>query len=91
MESEWLERPNTGSQETCPDQTVFIVRDVDGRWPRGRGVDAKSRRAGVRGLIVALKPGHSGGAKGTRKREGEMTTHSAHTPATVPLAKASGR
>lgn len=83
-------RPDTASQETCPDQTVFIVRDVEGQWPRGRRVDAKSRRAGVRGLIVATKPGHSGGAKGTRKREGEMTTHSERTPATVPLAQQAG-
>lgn len=36
---------------------------------RGRNADAKSRRAGVRGPIVALNPGNSGGAKGTRKMD----------------------
>ena len=37
----------------------------------GRGVDAKSRRAGVRGAIVASKPGNAGGAKGSRKMDVE--------------------
>jgi hypothetical protein len=34
-----------------------------------RSVDAKSRRAGVRGVIVASKPGNAGGAKGSREMD----------------------
>ena len=34
-----------------------------------RGVDAKSRPIGVRGTIVARKPGNSGGAKGSREMD----------------------
>ena len=35
----------------------------------GCSVDAKSRRAGVRGVIVATKPGNAGGAKGSREMD----------------------
>lgn len=35
-----------------------------------RSVDAKSRPTGVRGTIVASKPGNAGGAKGSRKMDG---------------------
>ena len=31
----------------------------------------RSRRAGVRGSIVAMKPGNAGGAKGPRKMDAE--------------------
>jgi hypothetical protein len=34
-------------------------------------VDAKSRRAGVRGAIVAVKPGNAGRAKGSREMDDE--------------------
>lgn len=33
------------------------------------GASGESRRAGVRGAIVALKPGNAGGAKGSRKMD----------------------
>ncbi len=36
-----------------------------------RPEDAKSRLTGVRGTIVATKPGNSGGAKGSRKMDDE--------------------
>jgi hypothetical protein len=36
-----------------------------------RSVDAKSRPAGVRGTIVAMKPGNAGGAKGSREMDDE--------------------
>ena len=41
--------------------------------PRGdsRREDTKSRPAGVRGAIVATKPGNAGGAKGSRKMDDE--------------------
>ena len=41
--------------------------------PRGdsRRVDAKSRRAGVRGAIVVVKPGNAGRAKGSREMDDE--------------------
>lgn len=45
---------------------------------------------GVRGTIVATKPGNSGGAKGSRKMEGVMTKHTEPSPATVPLAQQAG-
>ena len=47
----------------------FIVR-VGGFPSQGNGSrreDTKSRQAGVRASIVALKPGNAGGAKGRRK------------------------
>ena len=34
-----------------------------------RRVDTKSRPTGVRGTIVAMKPGNSGGAKGSREMD----------------------
>jgi hypothetical protein len=40
-------------------------------WGDSRREDAKSRRAGVRGAIVAKKPGNAGGAKGSRKMDDE--------------------
>jgi hypothetical protein len=46
----------------------FIVRDGGFPW-RGNGShseDTKSRQAEVRASIVAMKPGNSGGAKGTQ-------------------------
>jgi len=46
--------------------------------------------AGVRGVVVALKPGNSGGAKDSRKMDGVMTRQSESTPAIVPLAQQAG-
>ena len=37
-----------------------------------------------------MKPGNFGGAKGSRKMEGDMDTNGETTPATVPLAKQAG-
>lgn len=47
-------------------------------------------RSGVRGTIVALKPGNSGGAKGSREMEGAMTRRPEDKPATVPMAQQAG-
>lgn len=47
-------------------------------------------RAGVRGTIVAWKPGNAGGAKGSRKMEGEMTRRQEAQPASVPQAQQAG-
>ena len=41
---------------------------------------------GVRGLVVVMKPGNAGGAKGTRKREGMQFKRRDYTPVTVPFA-----
>ena len=46
--------------------------------------------AGVRGSIVASKPGNSGGAKGTREMEGVANRRTEYPPATVPLAQQAG-
>lgn len=50
-------------------QTVFIVRDGSRGIDDSRSVDTKSRPTGVRGTVVATKPGNSGGAKGPRKMD----------------------
>jgi len=50
-------------------------REHDARRPAGNrvvfmaAIGPKNRLAGVRGSIVALKPGNAGGVKGPRKME----------------------
>ena len=57
-----LGRPDTRTRETCAEQrTAFIIP----YWMR------RADRTGVRALIVAMKPGNAGGAKGCRKVEVE--------------------
>jgi hypothetical protein len=57
-----LGRPDTRTRETCAEQrTAFIIPF----WMR------RADRTGVRALIVAMKPGNAGGAKGCRKVEVE--------------------
>jgi hypothetical protein len=58
---------------------VFIVRVGE-----SRSVDAKSRRAGVRGAIVATKPGNAGGAKGSREMDANVNTRPEAPPSPVP-------
>jgi RNA-directed DNA polymerase len=58
---------------------VFIVRVGE-----SRSVDAKNRRAGVRGAIVAPKPGNAGGAKGSRKMDANVNTRLEVPPSPVP-------
>lgn len=41
--------------------------DWKGTWAKWRDRRGRLRRVGVRGFIVALKPGNAGGAKGPRK------------------------
>ena len=43
--------------------------------------------SGVRGFIVAMKPGNAGGAKGPRKMDFVLTAHTEDNSATVPLAQ----
>lgn len=50
----------SSSSETAVEQSTI-----------NRSVDAKNRLTGVRGTIVATKPGNSGGAKGSRKMDDE--------------------
>jgi hypothetical protein len=69
LEAEWLdgqthevERPaRTRRRSTSEPAAVNTVAS--------RSVDARNRRAGVRGAIVAMKPGNAGGAKGSRKMD----------------------
>jgi hypothetical protein len=57
-----LGRLDTRTRETCAEQrTAFIIP----YWMR------RADRTGVRALIVAMKPGNAGGAKGCRKVEVE--------------------
>jgi len=57
-----LGRPDTRTRETCAEQrTAFIIPF----WMR------RADRTGVRALIVAMKPGNAGRAKGCRKVEVE--------------------
>jgi hypothetical protein len=44
--------------------------------------------AGVRGVVVASKPGNSGGAKDSRKMDGVMTRQPESTPADHPAGGA---
>ena len=55
-----------------------------------RDLAGRLNRPGVRGTIVATKPGNAGGAKGSRKMEGAMNRPRESTPATVPLAQQAG-
>ena len=41
--------------------------DGKGAWDKGRDRSGELSQAGVRGSIVAVKPGNAGGAKGPRK------------------------
>ena len=78
---------------------LVLLRTARGGWSRNdrkirsmkqRDLFGGLNRAGVRGLIVALKPGNSGGAKGSRKMEGAMQRHTEDQPARVPMAKQVG-
>ena len=59
LEAEWSEGQAHEAESPARVQTEFIVPDKD----------TKNRRAGVRGAIVATKPGNAGGAKGPRKMD----------------------
>ena len=64
------------------------VRKV--RCMKQRDLGERLTGPGVRGTIVATKPGNSGGAKGSRKMEGVMNQTAEQPPATVPLAPQAG-
>src|SRR5258708_36171723 len=51
----------------------------------------RTDRPGVRALIVAWKPGNSGGAKGCRKGDGAMSRPSRQTIAIRSLVQTTGR
>ena len=51
---------------------------------------ARQRPSGVRGAIVATKPGNAGGAKGSRKMDDVMPKPAEYTPAIVPQAQQAG-
>ena len=55
-----------------------------------RDLPGRLTRVGVRGTIVAVKLGNTGGAKGSRKMEGVKDRPSEYTPASVPLAQQAG-
>ena len=59
MEAEWSEGQTHDTVRPARVQAEFIAPDKG----------TKSRRAGVRGAIVALKPGNAGGAKGSREMD----------------------
>lgn len=65
---------------------------------RGRSIDdwaspqrdltsARQRSPGVRGFIVATKPGNAGGAKEPRKMDFDLTAHTEDNSASVPPAQ----
>jgi len=58
LEAEWTEGQTHEAERPVRSRRVFMIDTV----PR-------ARRAGVRGAIVASKPGNSGGAKGSRKMD----------------------
>jgi len=57
---EWKEGQTHDTERPVWNQTEFMAHG-----------GSKSRRTGVRGSIVARKPGNAGGAKGTRKMDDE--------------------
>jgi hypothetical protein len=59
LEAEWLDGQAHEAERPAWAQAEFIAPEVG----------TKSRRAGVRVLIVASKPGNAGGAKGDREVE----------------------
>lgn len=58
LEAEWSEGRAHEAERPARTRRVFMIKPV-----------RRACRAGVRGAIVALKPGNSGGAKGSRKMD----------------------
>jgi len=55
---EWLEGVTHEAESPVRTRRAFMTKQV-----------RRTRRAGVRGAMVASKPGNSGGAKGSRKMD----------------------
>ena len=58
LEAEWSQGQAHEAERPARTRRVFMS-----------DMARRARRAGVRGAIVALKPGNSGGAKGSRKMD----------------------
>jgi hypothetical protein len=58
LEAEWSEGQAHEAERPARARREFMIDVV-----------RRARRAGVRGAIVALKPGNAGGAKGPRKMD----------------------
>jgi len=58
LEAEWSEGPAHEAERPAWARRVFMIHPV-----------RRARHAGVRGAIVASKPGNAGGAKGSREMD----------------------
>lgn len=58
MEAEWMEGMAHKAERPAQTRRAFTTQVV-----------RRTRRAGVRGAVVASKPGNAGGAKGSRKMD----------------------
>ncbi len=58
LEAEWSEGQTHEAERPARTRRAFTTDTV-----------RRARRAGVRGAIVATKPGNAGGAKGSRKMD----------------------
>ena len=58
MEAGWSDGQAHDTERPAGTRRVFMIDSV-----------RSARRAGVRGAIVAMKPGNAGGAKGSRKMD----------------------
>jgi hypothetical protein len=58
LEAEWTEGQAHEAERPARPRRAFTIEMV-----------RRTRRAGVRGAIVAMKPGNAGGAKGSRKMD----------------------
>ncbi len=58
MEAEWSDGQTHEAERPARTRRAFKIEVV-----------RRTRRAGVRGAIVAMKPGNAGGAKGSREMD----------------------
>jgi hypothetical protein len=58
LEAEWSEGQAHDAERPARTRRVFMIDSI-----------RRTRRAGVRGAVVAMKPSNAGGAKGSRKME----------------------
>jgi hypothetical protein len=58
LEAEWTEDQAHEAERPARTRRAFMIETI-----------RRTRRAGVRGAIVATKPGNAGGAKGSREMD----------------------
>jgi hypothetical protein len=69
LEAEWSEGQAHEAERPARTRRRSSSEPAAVNTVASRSVDAKNRRVGVRGAIVASKPGNAGGAKGPREMD----------------------